>query len=1564
MATTRWWALALALATACGDQGTAGAPRRGGPARRVDGSVLAGVERQDPRGEAPGADVQLVLPPLGAVVRLRGAALHAQHLADVARGRSREQRAAAAAERRGALEAQHRRVRGALEAKLGRPLAARRSRGPSFEDRLGVLNALVLRGVAPGTIADALAGHPDVLAVEPIVRVTASLTEAIPWIDADDVWTVGDAAGLPLDGRGVRIGVLDTGVDYTHPDLGGCLGPGCKIAGGHDFVNDDPDPMDDHGHGTHVAATAAGDGLAGAARLRGVAPAARLWAYKVLDATGAGDSADVIAGVERCADPDADGDTTDHLDVCTMSLGAWGNPDDAMSAAVDSATAAGVVFTVAAGNRGPSAQTIDSPGTARRAITVAAACKPSKVGVDSRCAGPIASFSSRGPVVWTAGGVQQTLAKPDVAAPGLELCAAEWGTYQSGARCLDARHVSLSGTSMATPVVAGAAALLLQAHPELTPQQVKDALVAAAAALGADATAQGSGRVAPLAALSRLGVPAPVARFGGPALLDVDDPVARRARFSSDVTVTNPTDQELTYRASFTGVAGMTATVTPAELTLAPGAIGTLTVAREIDHDVAPSGVEATGTVTLSSARGDAALPVTIGVRDRLRSTPAVADLGVDLASRATWDGSFTVTLVNTRLDAPATYAAAVSCCSFADGSAAAGITATVSPSVVTLEPGGSAAVTLTLTADNARITRNAALHGTLTFASPLQSATVPVRLFKGYGLELRFGPDVPYGVSLWSTATATTFVPTERTMTMLLDRPGPYFVEAAWRGTYPTLMHHVVVPDVATDVPVRAVTLEKAAAIHAVELRPVDRAGARPTALNTIYRLTHAPTGGGTIVSTTWETPRLLVSPLPGSFDFTAASVTRSADEILGFLYDLQGGVDRDLLLTNAAGELVTHDVKVFPAAPSGTGYLLPLACLNRYHSDGTTIRFGGGDNCWSNQSYAAPVAAGGIARAAFHRSGTRDPSAGGPPDAPTVRFELEDGKASGPAIFSGPQLYVTPERVFSWHLLGPPRDMSPADLYQLCVCDPAPRSTLVPWGVGPVTDTWTWSNVMTFLTLKSPRGFEYPHEWGGCVREVLVTQANPSYALYRDGALVAGGALRSYAVTPTTGAGAYRSEVWRPVDVGGVASEVRTVSTFRVAGYPPVDENPPAIGGLHVLARGAWQAAIDPGFPTALRFTVDPRPGYTAQDPSAPGGYRTMPDALASVTVEQGPDLATLSPVDLLDLGGGAFEASLRADPGATLSWIRVSAADQAGNTTSYTFQLPVAPGYDLPDGDVQPPTAEIVSPAGGASVRAGTTVVVAVAASDDVGVARVRLRVDGVVVATDDAAPYELAWDTTAAAAGAHTLEAVAEDLSGNRATSTPVEVTVVRDEAPPEVTLTSPADGARVSDLVTLAATATDDVGVAFVEFLVDGALVGSTSSAPYALAWDAAAAALGAHSVAAAAQDLSGKRTLSTARTVTVVDVVPPVTAVTAPANGGTVSAGKTVKITATASDARGVASVDVLVAGKVLCTDRTAPYSCSWAVPKYKGRTYTIAAVARDGSGNSATSTAVSVTAR
>jgi subtilisin family serine protease len=330
----------------------------------------------------------------------------------------------------------------------------------------------IFNGFAVSSLSDA--GKAELIAngykVEPVKRVNVVLDTSVPETHANDVWLLKDINNAFVNGKGTKIGIIDTGVDYTHADLGSCTkaqvlsGSCAKVAGGYNFVGKNNDPMDNNGHGTHVAATAAGDGL-----FKGMAPKATIYAYKVIDASGAGNSSDIIAALDRSADPNKDGNYADHLDVVNLSLcDGSGNADDFMSKAADRASSFGVTVVVAAGNNGNNGSapgTVTSPGTARSAITVGAYVKGTK---------DAASFSSRGP----AGSLNSTLImKPDIVAPGTDICAAEWGSSYSWHRCKDNTHVSLAGTSMSSPHVAGAVALIKQFYPAWSPERIKQSLI-------------------------------------------------------------------------------------------------------------------------------------------------------------------------------------------------------------------------------------------------------------------------------------------------------------------------------------------------------------------------------------------------------------------------------------------------------------------------------------------------------------------------------------------------------------------------------------------------------------------------------------------------------------------------------------------------------------------------------------------------------------------------------------------------------------------------------------------------------------------------------------------------------------------------------------------------------------------------------------------------------------------------------------------------------------------------------------------------------------------------------
>ncbi len=425
-------------------------------------------------------------------------------------------------------------------------------------------------------------------------KVKATLDASVPQVGAPTAWADG------YDGKGVTVAVLDTGIDPNHPDVAG------QIVGTKNFSTS-ATTADKNGHGTHVASTVAGLGTASGGKRKGVAPGARLLIGKVLNDSGAGAYSAIIAGMEWGAA---------NAKVVSMSLGGdYSDGTDPLSQAVNNLTAStGALFVIAAGNNGPATGTIGTPGAADAALTVGA--------VDKSDA--LANFSSRGPR-WLDYAV-----KPEITAPGVAIVAARAEGTLSG-NAVDEHHARLSGTSMATPHVAGAAAILAQAHPDWTAEQLKAGLTATAHTVaGQDAYQQGAGRL-DVARAVRQRVTAStgalsVGYFRGP--YGDAKPVTRTVTYRNAGDAETTLDLAASVTVGTKPAPGGMLTVSPASLTVPPGGTARATITLDLNKgELGTYG----GWLTATERGGTGtALTTALGYTKELKNLVKVTAIGRD----------------------------------------------------------------------------------------------------------------------------------------------------------------------------------------------------------------------------------------------------------------------------------------------------------------------------------------------------------------------------------------------------------------------------------------------------------------------------------------------------------------------------------------------------------------------------------------------------------------------------------------------------------------------------------------------------------------------------------------------------------------------------------------------------------------------------------------------------------------------------------------------------------------------------------------------------------------------
>ncbi len=460
------------------------------------------------------------------------------------------------------------------------------------------------------------------------------------------------------------------------------------------------------------------------------------------------------------------------------------------------------------------------------------------------------------------------------------------------------------------------------------------------------------------------------------------------------------------------------------------------------------------------------------------------------------------------------------------------------------------------------------------------------------------------------------------------------------------------------------------------------------------------------------------------------------------------------------------------------------------------------------------------------------------------------------------------------------------------------------------------------------------------------------------------------SVAVQATAGDDVGVSGVWFTLDGANLGSEIpappfRTMWTTNGVG-----------NGSHALRAFARDAAGNTANSVAMTVTVsNVAPDTTAPSVSvsAPANGATVGNTV-TVSAAASDNVGVTSVQFTLD--GASLGSPDTAAPYAT-PWntsgaangshvLRAVARDAAGNTAT-AAAVTVTVSNLAPD--TTAPSVSVSAPANGATV--GNTVTVSAAASDNVGVTSVQFTLDGASLGSPDtAAPYATPWNTSGAANGSHVLRAVARDAAGNTATAAAVTVTVSNvstDTTSPSVSLTSPSMFATVSGTITVAASASDNVGVAGVQFTLDGSDLGAEDASPgYAVPWNTVSTSNGFHTLRAVARDAAGNRQTSSPRWIIVSnsslqDTTAPTVSISTPADGATVSGD--VSVTAAAADDIGVAGVQFLVDNTTVGDeDTTAPYQVAWRSAGVANGPHQLTAVARDGAGNRRTSAAVTVT--
>jgi subtilisin family serine protease len=1263
-----------------------------------------------------------------------------------------------------------------------------------------------------------------------------------------------DQRDLPLDqtysyyrtGHGVHAYVIDTGIRITHAEFGG------RAAHGYDAIGDGNGSNDCHGHGTHVAGTIGGSTY-------GVAKDVTLHAVRVLSCSGSGTWSQVIAGIDWV--------TANHVKpaVANMSLG--GGVSQAVDDAVTSSINAGVFYAIAAGNDNGDACS-KSPARTPAAMTVGATDS-----TDAR-----AYFSNYGTCV-------------DIFAPGLNITAS-WNTNDTSTN-------TISGTSMATPHVAGAAALYLEGEPTATPAQVTLALVGSSTA--DKVTNPGTGS-------------------------------PNRLLYSGCAGSSSSPPPEITLTAPTTG-ASLSGTVTLAAT--ATDDVGVVKVEFFLDGRLIGSDFSAPYELVWDSAtasNGPGVLTAKAYDASCGQGTSAPVEVTIENAGNAAFDA---------QRGAPACGSVGSRCDSvwLLDGRAGLG-PELHAPNTLgsTCADGTAGSYRSSASLDRLAVSRS---DGTALAAG--KEVTIQATIWAGASflsesLDLYFAPD--------ASSPAWTLI-----KTLKPTRSGAQVLSASYllpvgsmqaiRGVYRT--HGSVLacnpgtlndhddlvfavgqesdstpPTVAITSPAAGATVQE---IVIVDAEASDNFGVARVELY----------ADGALVDTD--------TAAPFSLRWSSRSVPNGSHIVTARAYDAAGNS-----ATSAPVELIVDNDYIPPQAafvsPADGTTVSQTIVLQADASDDRSVGYVdfyrgtsliGRD---TTQPYAVSWNSRTVSNGTYTFSVKAYDSAGNVSTPSAVTLVVDNDYVPPQVSLISPVAGSTVGGTVTI-------EASASDDRQLA------RVEFSIDGVRVSTDTsapytMAWDTTQLFSGSHTVSSQAFDASGNSATSTVTVTVSNPGNAAYDPALRVPSCATVSDRCDSTillNGNGPAGPERNAPNTLDacpdGYVGGYRTYPSLERIRVSRVNGTKLTAGKVARIDVDVW--SLSPYSEALVLFYKSDaaQSSWTYLTTLTPSGYNS--------------GARTFSTEYTLPAGGmQAVRASYR----------YASTGTEACN--AYVFNDHDDLVFAVQQGpDTAPPEVAISSPTGGA--RLSGTASVTATALDDFDVARVDFYDGTTLIGTDSTLPYSVSWNTRSAANGSHSLTAVAFDAAGNSSTSIPVVVTLDNDFTGPLTSITSPTAGAALIRTVTISSTATDPSGVTRVEFYAGTRLIGTDTTSPYAWTWNTSVEPTGDYTLTTRAYDIWGNVGTSEPVPVTVArDTTPPQVSLTSPAGGAVLSGA--ISVTATATDAYMVTRVEFYDGTTLLGTDTTAPYSVSWNTRNSTNGSHSLTAVAVDDDGNAGTSAAVVVT--